>query len=102
MKCRNCECCHKSVFKRWDSHNIRWADVEVHQCYGVSEPFEITNLDHECYAYPEKRSKEGCKYCNGEYTDAIVSYNLYKNDKGDCNATPIDVNFCPNCGRKMR
>ena len=102
MKCRNCECCHKTVFKRWDGHKIEWVDAEVYQCFGVSEPFEIPDLDHECYAYPERREKEGCKHCAGEHATTIVSYNWYKNDNGDFTLTPIDVNFCPNCGRKMR
>lgn len=57
MKCRECECCHEVILNRWSSSNNCWIKENVHQCWGVKEPFVIKNIDVECTEYPDRRDK---------------------------------------------
>lgn len=57
MKCRECECCQEVILNRWSSSNNCWIKENVHQCWGVKEPFEIEDINVECTEYPERRDK---------------------------------------------
>ena len=61
MKCKECSCCHRTVMRRWTRTGIE--EKEIYECWGVKEPFEIDNINHECYEYPEKRNTIGLKPC---------------------------------------
>lgn len=54
MKCRQCNCCHEEKRTRWTYNG--WATETVQMCYGVKEPFVITDVNKECTEYPERRS----------------------------------------------
>ena len=58
MKCKNCDCCHKITYKRYNPRAMDFQDEELYECWGVKEPFEIPNINHECYEYPEKREQD--------------------------------------------
>lgn len=57
MKCSECLACHKVTYNRW-THNGT-AQIEKYECWGVREPFEITDINKECTEYPEKRETKG-------------------------------------------
>lgn len=48
MKCIECNCCHKG-----------WFDYmpDVYVCTGVKEPFAISDINHECTEYEDKKNK---------------------------------------------
>lgn len=53
MKCSECSACHKVTYNRWTRDGI--VQINKYMCWGVKEPFEITNINRECTEYPEKR-----------------------------------------------
>lgn len=55
MKCKDCDCCHLVSYTRWNPKKQCMHEVQVYECFGVREPFEIINIDCECTEYPEKR-----------------------------------------------
>ena len=59
MKCRECDCRHEVIFSRWSSDEQTWVKETVHQCWGVKDPFVISNIDQECTEYEYKRNN--CK-----------------------------------------
>ena len=100
MKCKECKSCQKVIKKRWVQ--TEWVEYPAYECWGVKEPFEISDVNHECTEYPEKREmKLGCNVCDGDYHQWIQSYvfRLHYGDK--VTADNIDTHFCPNCGRKL-
>lgn len=56
MKCTDCPSCHEVCYRRWNALTQEFKDVYVHECWGVREPFEITDINRECTEYPEKRN----------------------------------------------
>ena len=102
MKCVDCEACHKEKITRYPVGNGQ-PSVEVrYMCWGVKEPFEIIDINHECTEYPERAARSvGCEYCNDRYDQKITCYNARNHSNGDTHIKQIDVNFCPNCGRKL-
>jgi hypothetical protein len=93
MKCRDCDCCHKTEFTRWNAGKLKFDKIKVHQCYGVKEPFEIPDLNHECYAYPQK---EVCKFCDGGiYGDVFY---FVKRCEPEINIKKL---YCPVCGKEL-
>ena len=49
MKCKDCNSCKKGF----------WASKpEAYICIGVQEPFEITDINHECTEYPDKNCEK--------------------------------------------
>ena len=56
MKCKHCDRCHEVTYTR-HIPNFGLGNVTVHECWGVKEPFEIPDINHECYEYPEKRDE---------------------------------------------
>ena len=57
MKCKECNCCHEVILNRWSSDNQCWTTETVNQCWGVKEPFIISNIDQECTEYGHKRKE---------------------------------------------
>jgi YgiT-type zinc finger domain-containing protein len=77
-------------------------DVDIYECFGVKEPFEIYDVNKECSEYPERRSEViGCSVCGADYKNEIKCYSvkLHRGDSVLINDIPIQ--FCPNCGRKL-
>lgn len=56
MKCTDCPACHTDCYRRWNALTQEFKDVFVYECWGVKHPFEITDINRECTAYPEKRN----------------------------------------------
>ena len=102
MKCKECDACHLTFYTRWNKEKLCMNTVEVYECRGVKEPFEITDINRECTEYPEKRDmKVECGVCSADYDQQIYSY-LYRYHYGDeYTIDKIDTHFCPNCGRKL-
>ena len=50
--CQNCGCCHEIERTRWNPDKRQEETQRVHQCWGVSEPFEIKDTTALCAAYP--------------------------------------------------
>ena len=73
MKCRDCDACHMTSYTRWNPVKQCMHRVDVYECWGVREPFEIFDIDRECTEYIEKRDEK------------------VDNEK----------NVCPCCGRKL-
>lgn len=95
MKCRECSSCQKGF---WAS------EPESYVCIGVKEPFVITNLDAECPAYPDSRTKH-CKYCDqmdklyGDFHGLHIVDDIHNLCMHTSNE-PL-FNYCPMCGRKL-
>lgn len=105
MKCKDCECCHLVSRRRWNSEIYAFQDIPVYECWGVKESFEITDINRECTEYPEKRAKKiGCEYCEDHKDSNIVCFQCQLPDALilKLDTTPIPLNFCPNCGRKLK
>lgn len=93
MICRDCDCCHTTEFTKWNSGKLKFEKVKAYQCYGVKEPFEIPDLNHECYAYPKK---EVCKFCDdGVYSDVFYFVKRCSPEISVCRL------YCPVCGREL-
>ena len=58
MKCINCKCCHIVQRERYNKQTQKFEKHTVQQCWGVPEPFTISNVYADCVAYPEKHQKE--------------------------------------------
>jgi hypothetical protein len=93
-------------------------EVQVYECWGVKEPFEIPDINHECYEYPEKRIQKPRKVMESK-----VNYLMLGNEECGIELTPDDLVFvqngtrktltemmraaqtddvCPYCGRKLK
>ena len=102
MKCKECSACHLCSYIRWNPRKQCMGQVEVYECWGVKEPFEIIDINRECTEYPEKRdTKEECSVCSGDYNQQIHSYLFRYHYGGKFTSDKIDTHFCPNCGRKL-
>lgn len=130
MKCRECDCCHEVVLSRWSSVDRCWVKKNVYQCWGVQEPFEISDIDTECTEYEYKGNKNVkdvckhlCRYCNANNCNDFIPINntveysgieLAINRQGMLRARYYDVNgdtfetqdiikikCCPMCGREF-
>ena len=119
MKCKDCDCCHKVTHLRYvPEFGLR--DVEVYECWGVREPFEIANIDKECTEYPEKREQKVNKSRN--VFEGKENYLRFGTEDCGLEITPDDIVFiqkgkrktwsemlddissdsvCPCCGRKL-
>lgn len=91
----------------------------MYECWGVREPFEICDINHECTEYPEKRTKEmgtarkvfenqenylrfGTEECGLEITpDDIVFLQNGKRKTWSEMMQNINTNICPCCGREL-
>ena len=118
VKCKDCDCCHKVTHLRYvPQYGLR--DVEVYECWGVREPFEIKDINTECTEYPEKREQKakaseifksetnylrfGTEDCGLEITpeDIVFLQNGKRKTWSEMlEETHID-NVCPCCGRKL-
>ena len=80
--------------------NKKWT---VSMCLTSSECAEHNGLiDLAIQALKEKAEREkGCKICNNEYDTEISSCITYRHTSSYATTTPIDINCCPNCGRKL-
>ena len=58
MQCIECSACTKVTRKRYIPGKVMPYDDVRYMCYGVSEPFEIKDINRECTEYPEKKAKE--------------------------------------------
>lgn len=56
--CRECDCCHEVRRRRWIDG--AWREVVYHQCFGVSEPFDIDprQMDKPCKEYKDNAVKK--------------------------------------------
>lgn len=54
MRCADCKACHKSQITIYPAGKGEPYILTKYMCYGVKEPFEITNIERECTEYPEK------------------------------------------------
>jgi hypothetical protein len=66
----------------------------------VPEVFEIPDVNHECYAYPEKRDPK-CECFNEKEHVSFWSWMCSDGEHGMKNMQPIETNYCPLCGRKL-
>lgn len=60
--------------------------------------------DHEAYMKLLQEIEDktiGCNYCSGDYHQEIEAYVTRFHSSSDQTTVRIDVNFCPNCGRKL-
>lgn len=102
MKCKDCDCCHLNSHTRWNPQKQCMHTVQVHECWGVREPFEIDDINRECTEYPEKREmKAECNVCSGDYNQWIQSFVYRVHYGNDVGVDKIDTHYCPNCGRKL-
>ena len=91
-------------------------EVHVYECWGVKEPFEISDINKECTEYPEKREKKaievfkseanflrfGTEDCGFEITpDDIVFLQRGKRKTWSEMLKEINTKTCPCCGRKL-
>lgn len=118
MKCKECDCCHLTTYTRWNDQKQCMHKVSVYECRGVKEPFEIPDINHECYEYPEKRAKEPRKVMESK-----ENYLFLGNEECGIELTPTNLVFvqkgvrktldemiresqsdavCPCCGRKLK
>lgn len=72
MKCSECSACHKVTYTRWTRDGV--VQTDKYECWGVKEPFEITDVNRECTEYPEKRKKnihtdKYCPCCGREFEE---------------------------------
>ena len=102
MRCIECDACHERKITVYPAGNGQ-PSVEVkYLCWGVREPFEISDIYQKCTEYPELAARSvGCEYCNDEYDQEITCYNMRNHSSSDAYIKQIDINFCPNCGRKL-
>lgn len=102
MKCKECECCHLTSYTRWDSQKQCMRDVEVYECFGVKEPFEIADVNQVCSEYPERAEMQTeCNICSGDYNQWLQSYIVRLHHGNEITAEEIQTHYCPNCGRKL-
>lgn len=102
MKCKDCDCCHSVTYTRRNAQQQCMQDVNVYECLGVKEPFEITDINRECTEYPEKRTKVvGCSVCSNDYHQEIKCYLMRFHSGDNLSIDKIETKFCPNCGRKF-
>ena len=95
MKCRDCDCCRTTEFTKWNADKLKFEKVEAHQCYGVKEPFEIPDLNHECYAYPHKRDNT-CEFCSGGIYGGMLMF-----IKSMAPGIRVRKIYCPVCGKEL-
>lgn len=77
MKCTDCPYCHEVPYRRWSALTQRFEDVYVFECWGVREPFEITDINRECTEYPEKRNTtKGVR-------DKMIDWKIFKAGRGE-------------------
>lgn len=57
MKCKDCDACHLVTRTRWNPQKQCMQEVQVYECWGVKETFEIKDINTECTEYPEKRKQ---------------------------------------------
>ena len=87
MKCKDCTCVdYRVIFRSHYKDGQIERSQSVPYCVRTKEPFEIPNLDHECYEYPNKRDAVELgshNFINGiqsedKWTDILNWYrNLY-------------------------
>ena len=46
--------------------------------------------------------RRGCEWCNGEYHIELSAHAVHYHTSDKSSVYVLDVNFCPNCGAKMR
>lgn len=101
MKCKDCDCCHTAVYKRYHPE-LGFRNVGVFECWGVQEKFEIDDITQECPVYPAKREQESdCPYCNKNLHNGGFNTQAVHIRHKHIEYTYIDAKFCPNCGRKL-
>ena len=107
MKCKDCSACRKGWFSSKPNEYV---------CIGVKEPFVISDIEHECTEYPERRDKisiEGAiahfKYgiTHDIFSEPVTSYakmavealekQILKKPKGDYGSVPHYR--CPTCNK---
>ena len=120
MKCKDCDCCHLTSYTRWNAQKHCMQEVQVYECWGVKETFEIKDINRECTEYPEKRSKNTSKPL--EVFKNETNYFRFGTEECGLEITPDDIVFlqkgtrktwaemldsinsnsvCPCCGRKL-
>ena len=94
MKCKDCSCCHKGWF------NYKPDD---YVCIGVKEPFVISDINHECTEYADKRDKVSfdtilhCPFCGGKPSLQSSSLNYYEKCNIDTDSDYFWSVFCLDC-----
>ena len=117
MKCKDCDCCHLTSRTRWDAQKQCFKKVEVYECWGVREPFEIKDINTECTEYPEKREPKakapevfksqtnylrlGTEDCGLEITPNDIVFIQNGNRKTWSEMLKEINDVCPCCGRKL-
>ena len=94
MKCRDCGSCHTEELVKWNPLVLKFENVTIYQCWGVPEPFEISDLDVECPAYPKK---DECKFCHGGIYGGIFSF--VKRCSPEISVHKL---YCPVCGKELK
>ena len=102
MRCKDCACCHNEVYVRYHDelgyyNSARW------MCWGVKESFEITDLNAECPAYPERRSTKQakCPYCDPDQYNGGFNVQVAHVQFNKINYTALEAKFCPVCGTSL-
>lgn len=120
MKCKECDACHLCSYTRWNPEEQCMNQIDVYECWGVREPFEISDINRECTEYPEKREQSDKKA--REVFKSETNYLRFGTDECGLEITPSDIvflqngkrktwsemlkdidkdNVCPCCGRKL-
>jgi Lar family restriction alleviation protein len=89
MKCKNCNCCTLGFFKYKPNDYV---------CIGVPEPFVISDIEHECTEYADKKAINtllSCPFCGGK--PVIESWELSPYDKTFLDADCLWAVFCNDC-----
>lgn len=71
-------------------------EVQVYECWGVKEPFEIDDINKECTEYPEKREQKTREVFKNE-----TNYLRFGTEECGLEITPDDIVFLQNGTRKM-
>lgn len=102
MKCKDCSCLRSEVYAKYHDalgyyKSARW------MCHGVEEPFEVTDFDAECKAYPERRSEKQapCPYCNKNKYNGGFNVQVAHVKLNKINYTALEAKFCPMCGKNL-
>ena len=102
MKCKDCSCLRSEVYVRYHDErgyykSARW------MCCGVKEPFEITDMNDECPAYPERRdlAQDECPYCNKNKYNGGFNIQVAHVQFNKINYTALEAKFCPACGNSL-
>ena len=95
MKCKECDCCHSTTYTRWNAQKQCLQNVQIYECVGVKEPFEIPDINHECYEYPEKRAQKPRKVMESKENSL-----MFGNEECGIELTPTDLIFVQKGVRK--